>query len=42
VPHSLVELPWATHGFDYNPDGPGGQIADYAIRRFLINIAGRG
>jgi acetyl esterase/lipase len=35
VPHLLVELPWATHGFDYNLHGPGGQLADYAIERFL-------
>ena len=41
VPHLLVELPWATHGFDYNPDGPGGQLADYAIERFLQAVAPR-
>jgi dipeptidyl aminopeptidase/acylaminoacyl peptidase len=39
VPHLLVELPWATHGFDYNLDGPGGQLADYAIERFLHRVA---
>ncbi|MBI2516181.1 MAG: alpha/beta hydrolase [Opitutae bacterium] len=39
VRHYLLELPWATHGFDYNPDGPGGQLADYAIARFLAAVA---
>ncbi len=38
VPHYFVRLPWATHGFDFNPDGPGGQLADYAIRRFLATV----
>lgn len=33
--YELVELPWATHGFDANPAGPGGQIALTAIERFL-------
>ncbi|MDQ5980904.1 MAG: hypothetical protein QG602_3882, partial [Verrucomicrobiota bacterium] len=35
VPGTHVELPWATHAFDYNPDGPGGQVADAAITEFL-------
>ena len=35
VRHYYLRLPWATHGFDFNPDGPGGQLADYAIDRFL-------
>lgn len=39
VRHYLLELPWATHGFDHNPDGPGGQLADYAIARFLAAVA---
>ena len=38
VPHYYLSLPWATHGFDYNPDGPGGQLADYAITRFLAAV----
>lgn len=38
VPHYYLHLPWATHGFDYNPDGPGGQLADYAIDRFLTMV----
>jgi acetyl esterase/lipase len=38
VKHTHLQLPWATHGFDFNPDGPGGQLADYAITRFLAEI----
>jgi acetyl esterase/lipase len=32
-----LELPWATHGFDYFPNSPGGQIARNAILRFMEN-----
>ncbi|RFZ82925.1 alpha/beta hydrolase [Mucilaginibacter terrenus] len=35
VPHLLVQLPWATHGFDYNLNGPGGQLSTYLTLRFL-------
>jgi len=35
VRHEHLQLPWATHGFDFNADGPGGQLADFALRRFL-------
>jgi len=38
VPHYYLELPWATHGFDFNPDGPSGQLTDYAIGRFLAAV----
>lgn len=38
VPHFYLELPWATHGFDFNPDGPGGQLADTAVRYFLTVV----
>jgi acetyl esterase/lipase len=31
VPHVLVELPWATHAYDFNLDGPGGQLTEFAI-----------
>ena len=34
-PVYLLEMPWATHGFDANPVGPGGQLEFYAIIRFL-------
>lgn len=35
VRHHFLSLPWATHAFDFNADGPGGQLADYAIEAFL-------
>lgn len=38
VPHYYLRLPWATHGFDYNLDGPGGQLADAAIAQFLAAV----
>lgn len=38
VPHLLVRLPWATHGCDYNLRGPCGQIATYALERFLAAV----
>lgn len=38
VPHLLVSLPWATHGCDYNLRGPCGQIATYALERFLAAV----
>ncbi len=41
VPHYYLRLPWATHGFDFNPDGPGGQLAGYAIGEFLAAVLAR-
>jgi acetyl esterase/lipase len=38
VPHFIVDLPWATHGFDYNPYGPDGQLATYAVLQFLASV----
>lgn len=38
VPHVFVSLPWATHAFDYNLYGPGGQLATYAIEWFLAGV----
>ena len=35
IPHYFLELPWATHGFDYHLYGPGGQLSTYAIEHFL-------
>ncbi|CAF1258526.1 unnamed protein product [Adineta steineri] len=35
VPNYFLLLPWATHGFDYNLNGPGGQLSTYAIEYFL-------
>lgn len=38
VPHYFLDLPWATHGCDYNFNGPGGQITTYAIERFIHSV----
>jgi acetyl esterase/lipase len=35
----LVSLPWATHGFDYTLNGPGGQLSTYSVERFLGLVA---
>ncbi|HWQ14114.1 MAG TPA: alpha/beta hydrolase [Roseiflexaceae bacterium] len=37
-PHLLLELPWATHGFEANLSGPGGQLLLYALERFLSAV----
>ena len=33
-----VRLPWATHGCDYNPSGPCGQLSRYAVENFLAAV----
>ncbi|WPU94222.1 alpha/beta hydrolase [Mucilaginibacter sabulilitoris] len=38
IKHFLLKLPWATHGFDYNLNGPGGQLATYTVVRFLNQV----
>ncbi|MBK0379882.1 alpha/beta hydrolase [Mucilaginibacter segetis] len=38
VPHYWLKLPWATHGFDFNMNGPGGQLSTYATLFFLNTI----
>jgi len=35
IKHYRLVLPWATHGFDFNLYGPGGQLSTYAIEQFL-------
>jgi len=35
VKHYWLKLPWATHGFDFNLYGPGGQLSTYAVEQFL-------
>ena len=39
IPHQFVSLPWATHAFDYNLHGPGGQLTTFALERFLAGVA---
>ncbi|MFM1850776.1 MAG: hypothetical protein RIS54_460 [Verrucomicrobiota bacterium] len=34
-PHLLLELPWATHAFEYHLAGPGGQLTACAVQWFL-------
>ncbi|HEX2854645.1 MAG TPA: alpha/beta hydrolase [Opitutaceae bacterium] len=38
VTHTFVSLPWATHAFEYNLNGPGGQLSTYAIEWFLAAV----
>lgn len=38
VPFFALYLPWATHGFDFTLNGPGGQISTWAVRNFLEAI----
>ena len=38
VPHYWLNLPWATHGFDYNLYGPGGQLSIFAVEQFLNRV----
>jgi acetyl esterase/lipase len=40
VPHYLLTLPWATHGFDYTLTGPGGQLSTYCVDEFLDSVTG--
>ncbi len=38
VPHAFVSLPWATHAFEYNLHGPGGQLTTFAVEWFLAAV----
>jgi acetyl esterase/lipase len=38
VKHYLLTLPWAVHGCDYTLNGPSGQLAIYAVERFLNQV----
>lgn len=35
---TLVQLPWAVHGFDYFPKSPGGQVSLYEVTEFLNKL----
>jgi acetyl esterase/lipase len=41
VKYYWLKLPWATHGFDYNLNGPGGQLSTYAVETFLNTVTAR-
>ena len=38
VKHLFVKMPWATHGCDRSFGGPCGQVATYAVERFLDGV----
>ncbi len=38
VPHTFVELPWATHAFDCNLHGPSGQVMSAHLLAFLKTV----
>jgi acetyl esterase/lipase len=38
IKHYYLKLPWATHGFDYNINGPGGQLSTYVVERFINTV----
>lgn len=38
VPHFLVDLPWAPHGYDWVFRGPGSQISLFFLERFLAGV----
>ncbi len=40
LPHVHLELPWATHAFDHNVHGPGGQLALWSVLRFAQAVCG--
>ena len=42
VKYEYLHLPWATHGFDYNLNGPGGQLSTYVIGNFLEEVCKAG
>ncbi len=38
VKNILVTFPWATHGCEYNLNGPAGQLSIYAVERFFYGV----
>lgn len=38
VKNMLLTLPWATHGCEYNLNGPSGQLSMYAVERFFYSV----
>lgn len=41
VKNYLLDLPGATHGCDYNINGPSGQITTYTIERFINSLVSK-
>ncbi len=38
INHYELYLPWATHGFDWTLNGPGGQLSTFAVMQFLHGV----
>ena len=38
APHVYLALPWATHAFEYNLAGPGGQLTRFSVEWFLAAV----
>ncbi|MEO6452811.1 MAG: alpha/beta hydrolase [Ginsengibacter sp.] len=38
VKNMLLSLPWATHGCEYNLNGPSGQLSMYSVERFFYAV----
>jgi len=38
IKYYYLKLPWATHGFNYNLNGPGGQLSTFAVETFLNTV----
>lgn len=38
VKNLLLTLPWATHGCEYNLNGPSGQLSIYCVERFMYAV----
>jgi len=38
VKHYWLQILWATHGFDFNLNGPGGQLSTYTVLQFLNTV----
>lgn len=41
VPYYFLSLPWATHGCDYNFNGPSAQLSTYAVERFINSVTSK-
>jgi acetyl esterase/lipase len=38
VKNYLLTIPWGTHGFEYNLNGPAGQLSMYSLCRFFYSV----
>lgn len=41
VKNYLLDLPYATHGCDYNINGPSGQVTTFTIERFINSVVSK-